>query len=214
MAKSGDAVFESVHPLRMFPTVVWKAQLKPHLRSRLNEGIRAKLAELRRGAATLGQGQAWQSGHALHELQELRELMETIRAATVVALEYMRVGYTDFQITGCWANVNAPGAAHRPHGHPNNYLSGVYYVQVPKGGDTVSFHDPRIQTAILRPPLRELTADNADQVVVAIRAGTLLLFPSWFQHSVEANQGKRERISVSFNVMFSAYAENLSKPMW
>ena len=172
------------------------------------------LVELRRGAGALDQGQAWQSGHALHELEELRELIETIRAATAGALEYMRVGSTDFQITGCWANVNAPGAIHRPHGHPNNYLSGIYYVQVPKGGDTVSFHDPRAQTAILRPPLRELTADNADQVVVAIRSGTLLLFPSWFQHSVEANQGKRERISISFNIMFSAYADNLSKPMW
>ena len=172
------------------------------------------LVELRRGAGALDQGQAWQSGHTLHELEELRELIETIRAATAGALEYMRVGCTDFQITGCWANANAPGAVHRPHGHPNNYLSGVYYVQVPKGGDTVSFHDPRIQTAILKPPLQELTADNTDQVVVTIRAGTLLLFPSWFQHSVEANQGKRERISISFNIMFSAYAEKLSKPMW
>ena len=214
MRKSGNSVFESVQPMRMFPTVVWKAQVKPRRRSRLNTSIRAKLADLRRDAVALNRGQAWQSGHTLHELEVLRELVETIKAATVAALKYTRVGYTDFQITGCWANVNAPGAVHRPHGHPNNYLSGVYYVQVPKGGDTVNFHDPRIQTAILRPPLQELTADNADQVVMAIRAGTLLLFPSWFQHSVEANHGKRERISISFNIMFSAYAENLSKPMW
>ena len=214
MAKSGDAVFASVQPLRMFPTVVWKAQVRPRLRSRLNARIRAKLADLRRGAGSLDQGQAWQSGHSLHEFEELRELIETIRAAAVGALEHMRVGYSEFQITGGWANVNAPGAVHRAHGHPNNYLSGVYYVQVPQGGDTINFHDPRIQTAILRPPLQELIADNADQVVITIRAGTILLFPSWFQHSVEANRGKRQRISISFNIMFSAYAENLSKPMW
>ena len=98
MAKSGDAVFASVQPLRMFPTVVWKAQVRPRLRSRLNARIRAKLADLRRGAGSLDQGQAWQSGHSLHEFEELRELIETIRAAAVGALEHMRVGYSEFQI--------------------------------------------------------------------------------------------------------------------
>ena len=214
MAKSEDAGFGSAQPLRMFPTVVWQAQLNPRLRGRLNARIRAKVDELRRGAGPLERGQAWQSSQVLHELEEFRELVETIRAATADALEYLRVGYGDFEITGCWANVNAPGAVHGIHSHPNNYFSGIYYVQVPKGGDTVSFHDPRIQTAILRPPVRELTADNADQVVVAVRSGMLLVFPSWLQHSVEANRGKRERISLSFNIMFSAYAENLSKPTW
>ena len=33
-------------------------------------------------------------------------------------------------ITGCWANINPPAAYHPTHNHPNNYLSGVYYVAV------------------------------------------------------------------------------------
>jgi uncharacterized protein (TIGR02466 family) len=100
------------------------------------------------------------------------------------------------------------------HTHPNNFLSGAYYVQTREGADTINFHDPRSQTAIVRPPVTELTADNTDQVVVKVADGTLLVFPAWLPHSVDGNASGDERISISFNIMFSAYAETMSKPLW
>jgi uncharacterized protein (TIGR02466 family) len=126
----------------------------------------------------------------------------------------LKIGYDAIEITGCWANINAKGASHRMHAHPNNFLSGVYYVQTHPEADTINFHDPRIQTAIIRPPVTELTAQNTDQVVVRVRNGTLLVFPSYLQHSVDANRSDEERTSISFNVMFSSFTENLSKPLW
>lgn len=117
-------------------------------------------------------------------------------------------------MTGCWANVLARGAAHRAHSHPNNFLSGVYYVRTSPGADTINFHDPRSQTAIIRPPVMELTAENTDQVVVRVANGTLLMFPAYLQHSVDANMSEHERVTVSFNIMFSSFTENLSKPLW
>jgi hypothetical protein len=51
------------------------------------------------------------------------------------------------------------------HQHPNNFLSGVYYVRTHPGADTINFHDPRNQSGIIRPPVVELTAENIDQVV-------------------------------------------------
>ena len=51
----------------------------------------------------------------------------------------------------------------------------------------------------------ELTSQNTDQVVVTVRNGTLLMFPAWLEHSVDANISKEERISVSFNIMFSSF---------
>jgi uncharacterized protein (TIGR02466 family) len=110
--------------------------------------------------------------------------------------------------------VLAAGGAHRLHSHPNNFLSGAYYVCTWPGADTINFHDPRRQAAVIRPPVVELTAQNTDQVVVRVRDGTLLLFPSYLEHSVDANASRHERVSVSFNVMFSAFAERLSKPLW
>ncbi|MGH7391302.1 MAG: 2OG-Fe(II) oxygenase family protein, partial [Candidatus Rokuibacteriota bacterium] len=135
------------------------------------------------------------------------------RAAASV-LDFLKIGSGVLEITGCWANVGAPGAPHRMHTHPNNFLSGVYYLQVDDGGNTINFHDPRPQTAVLRPPVTELTAYNTDQVVVPVTPGTLILFPAWLAHSVDPNRSDRERISVSFNLMFSSYADTMSPPLW
>jgi uncharacterized protein (TIGR02466 family) len=100
------------------------------------------------------------------------------------------------------------------HAHPNNFLSGVYYVQVQDGADTINFHDPKAQTAIIRPAVTELTAYNTDQVVISVSAGTLIVFPAWLPHSVDANQSERTRISVSFNIMFDAFAQTMGQPLW
>ena len=129
-------------------------------------------------------------------------------------LRFLRIGCDAFEITGCWANVLAKGAAHKAHSHPNNFLSGVYYVRTHPGTDTLNFHDPRNQAGVIRPPVVELTAENADQVVVRVKNGTLLVFPSYLQHSVDANVSEEERISISFNIMFSSFTENLNKPLW
>ena len=43
---------------------------------------------------------------------------------------------------------------------------------------------------------------------------TLLVFPAYLQHSVDANDGSENRVSMSFNLMFSAFTEGLSKPLW
>ena len=82
------------------------------------------------------------------------------------------------------------------------------------GTDAINFHDPRSQTGIIRPPVTALTAENTDQVVVRVSNGTLLLFPSFLQHSVDINTSDAERISISFNIMFSSFTEHLAQPLW
>ena len=57
------------------------------------------------------------------------------------------------------------------------------------GAGAVNFHDPRPQTAIIRPPVTELTAEITDQAVVKVGDGTLLMVPSWLPHSVDASGG-------------------------
>ena len=42
----------------------------------------------------------------------------------------------------------------------------------------------------------------------------MLVFPAYLQHSVDASASDKERISISFNIMFSSFTENLSKPLW
>ena len=214
MALESNPWIESSDVIPMFPTLVWKLQVETSLRDTLDARLHAALNDMRRGAPPLAAGQGWQSGQALHEREDLRELVALIERGVRSVLKFLRIGHDAFQITGCWATALARGASHRMHSHPNNFLSGVYYLHTHPGADSINFHDPRRQTGIIRPPVVELTAENTDQVVVKVRDGTLLMFPSYLEHSVDANASDEERISLSFNVMFSGFTEQLSKPLW
>ena len=185
----------------MFPTLVWKIELEAELREKIGVRALAALANLKRDLPPLAPGQGWQSVQSLHELDEFRDLVSCVHRVVPGILRFLRVGYDD-EITACWATVLARGAAHKVHLHPNNFLSGVYYVRTHPGADTINFHDPRNQSGILRPPVVELSAENTDQVVVKVKDGTMLVFPSYLQHSVDPSASNEERISISFNIMF------------
>ncbi|NIP47846.1 MAG: hypothetical protein GWN21_17140 [Gammaproteobacteria bacterium] len=180
----------------------------------MNEAIRAKLLALARATPDRAPGGKLQTDQTLHQLPEFHELRDIIHAAATGVLEYLRVVYESLELTGCWANISPPGDAHRPHTHPNNYLSGVYYVQTQAGADTISFDDPRPQTNIISPLTSESIDENAGQIHVSTREGLLLLFPSWLQHQVPQNRSERARISIAFNLMFSRFGETMSRPKW
>ena len=209
-----DAPMNGVDVIRVFPTFVWKSRLGLDSHTAIRQAILKQLREMRAGLPEVAPGEVWQSRHRLHTEPALAHFVFHIRETVERVLGFLKIGNVAFEITGCWANIAAPGAALRMHNHPNNFLSGVYYVQAHPGADTINFHDPRPQTAIVRPPVTELTGYNTDQVVVQVEEGTLLAFPAWLIHSVDANESDRLRISVSFNAMFSSYAETMGKPMW
>jgi uncharacterized protein (TIGR02466 family) len=171
----------------MFPTLVWKVQLERNLHRQIDAQVLAVLARLRGPLPPLAPGHGWQSIQTLHTLEEFRDLASCVHRVVAGILRFLKVGYGAFEISACWATVLATGAAHRVHHHPNNYLGAVYYLRTHPGADTINFHDPRTQTGVIQPPVVKLTADNTDQVVVRVRSGTLLVFPAYLQHSVDAN---------------------------
>jgi len=200
--------------LSVFPTCVWKIQLTSGFRQRVNSNILQVINQINPDLAEIPPGGSWQSEQDLHNREQFEDLISCIHGTPQTILQFLKVGYDTIEITGCWANINASGASHAIHSHPNNFLSGTYYVRTHPGADSVNFHDPRQQTGIIRPPVTELTSQNTDQIVVTVSDGMLLMFPSYLAHSVAPNESDELRISISFNMMFSHYAERLSKPLW
>jgi uncharacterized protein (TIGR02466 family) len=198
----------------LFPTLVWKIQLPAEIVTNQNPTIINTIRKINPKIDDIEEATSWQSHQLLHEEAELEQVMSCISSAAHKVLRFLNIGADDIEVTGCWANVISQRASHRMHSHPNNYLSGVYYVQVPSGANTINFHDPRPQASIIRPPVTQLTGQNTDQVVVEVADGTLLLFPSYLLHSVDPNESNELRISISFNFMFNEFAEKLSKPLW
>ena len=141
------------------------------------------------------------------------------RAALAVSKQCIERGVVDYAreagVTAdlafslqAWANVNMPGDYHNLHNHPHSWLSGTYYVQVPKGGDAghrtdlnpnaISFFDPRAQA--------NMTAIAGDgqfdpEHRVDPKAGQLLIWPAFLHHLVHPNLSEGPRVSISFNVV-------------
>jgi uncharacterized protein (TIGR02466 family) len=106
-----------------------------------------------------------------------------------------------------WPSINRIGDYHEPHLHPWCYLSGTYYVQLPKAesGDylastpsgAINFSDPRpsaSQIAVEGDPY------SRPQFSILPEPGTMLLWPSSLLHTVYPNMSPENRISVSFNI--------------
>lgn len=199
--------------MQLFPTFVWKGDLARQESEPLNRDLVAALAAMGAPLEGLRPGENWQSDHGLHQRAAFRPLLEWVEAAATNALSYLRIP-KPLMITGCWANVNAPGTGHRLHSHRNNYLSGAYYVQVQEGADSINFFDPKPQAGVIRPAATEPTAENTEVAMVRVKTGSLLLFPAWLQHAVDVNRSNCTRISMSFNLMFPGFAEEMARPGW
>ena len=205
--------FDTPELLHLFPTFLWRADLKPAEFEPLGAALLKALGELGAPLADLRPGHNWQSDQGLHEDPRLAGLMEVVTAAARNLLVTLKID-APLAVTGCWANVNAPGTGHRLHSHRNNFLSGAYYVQVQDGANTINFFDPKPQAGVMRPAATQPSAFNTEVAMIRVTTGSLILFPAWLQHAVDANRSNQPRISMSFNLMFPAFAEEMARPGW
>jgi uncharacterized protein (TIGR02466 family) len=198
----------------LFPTPVWVVDLEPDRHEPVNKSLINNLNMMMGDRPQVDEGCTLQTDNNLHEFDEFAGLTAIITQSAEAALGFLQIEYSHFEITGCWANLNPTGSMNTPHTHPNNYLSGVYYVQTAKGADSIFFGDPRPQASVLMPKASQESVYTGNEVSLEAKEGRLLIFPAWLSHGVPINRSNRDRISVSFNIMFSAYTETMSKPKW
>ena len=196
--------------LKLFPTYVWATQLKAEVFTPINQAILARLDELQPPQSS---GQ-WQTEQNLHRDGAFGGLTQIVVQTARGICDSLTLVYDSVEITGCWANVSRRGFPHRQHIHPNNFLSGAYYVKTSPGADAICFHDPRLQAGMIVPPARDQSRSNPDQVTLDVREGMLVLFPAWLQHSVPANLSEQTRVSVAFNLMFPSFGTAMAGPLW
>jgi uncharacterized protein (TIGR02466 family) len=194
----------------LFPTPIWVRQLEPERAEGINrqaidliERLRQEtidlIERLRQETPGINPGDRWQTATNLETEPELQDLISVVNEGAQEALSALHVEHNGFLVTGCWANIKPAGAGHVPHNHPNNYLSGVYYVRLPSRGGRILFHDPRDQPYLISPSTTGKNEYNSRIAHLPIREGGLILFPAWLVHSVENNPEDMDRISISFN---------------
>ena len=111
-----------------------------------------------------------------------------------------------FKLTESWYKETVPGDDHLDHNHPNSMLSGVVYLNVPKGNThheglnlihvenrgVFKHHDFRY----------DYTPTKYNQISTFIPGdtGDIVLFPSYLYHFVSRNESENEsRRIISFN---------------
>ena len=210
--KRPDDMFVKSEALAFFPTFVWVYDLKPEDAEPLSAAIAKKIDMALPSAKQLGESHSLQSGTHLHELPEFQLLIERVQAAAQQILKFLKLKPAPLKITGCWANVSGPAGHHKEHAHSNNFLSGVYYVKTPEGGDSINFHDPRAQAHVIAPHVTAPSTKQASTVIITVKPGRLVIFPAWLRHSVDPNLSQEPRMSISFNLMFDHFADEQSHP--
>ena len=110
MTEEPESPIERSEILPVFPTFVWKLQLRRSLSERINSDVLAKLSSV---LETISPGQAWQSEPNWHGLPELASLVACVEHSAAGVLRFLQVAHTGIEITGCWVSVNAQGAAQR-----------------------------------------------------------------------------------------------------
>ena len=198
----------------LFPSLVWVYDLSPETSAKANKEILGLLDKIASPRPRPTNDLSLQTRTDLHKTPAFKTLGLAFDASVKDVLTSLHIKNKQYLITGTWANISEPGIRHHRHAHPNNYLSSVYYVSVPKGGDTIRFHDPRPQTHTLQPLQDKTTRYDAHSMTINVVPGRLVIFHSWLEHSVDANDGDGERISVAMNVMFKRFGELHGSPMW
>ena len=201
----------------LFPTLISKETLGGRDQRRFNRDL---ADECRALAASDVAGRRWSARHylggytsygSLDRLHLVSSLFARLRqridprvATFVRALHYDLAGRT-LAMTDCWANVMPARTVHSLHLHPTSFISGTYYVEVPRGAGQLKFEDPRLGLHMAAPPRRSDAPQRLQAFVsVPAKAGDLVLFASWLRHEVPPARFSGERISISFNYAWAA----------
>jgi len=193
---------------------LWIADLDDSTREPLNRHLLTTIEALIEPREPLGVGGSWQTDPTLHRRAEFSDFLAIVLKTAKGALEFLDVDYEGFECTGCWANINPTGGKNSSHTHPNNYLSGVYYVAVPDGAGKIEFADPRPQAGVIMPASGKWNKFTGNKIAVPVMPGRLVIFPAWLSHSVAANTSQEERVSIAFNIMFTNFTETMSGTLW
>jgi uncharacterized protein (TIGR02466 family) len=103
----------------------------------------------------------------------------------------------DVYITHSWINVNPPKSCHYSHNHVNSIFSGVFYIQVPEDSPGLKIWNDRTSMFYITP--NKFNSFNSHGMLINVKQGDIVLFPSEMQHEVSQNNSSIDRISLAFN---------------
>lgn len=193
---------EQVAMHSLFATPVFKYHISDYT---YLTSLAQKVLSLRDKGTGTSAPNTWCSDDNLNDYPEFEKLNQIVLNESKQILDYLYIARDSHYITCMWSNVARVGHAHHVHIHPNSFLSGVVYLQIPPGSGAFFFKDPRPAINMILP---NYTRPNVNlfgsQFRAEVKLGDMYIFPSWAEHGVQPSEWNpdAERISLSFNIMF------------
>jgi len=121
--------------------------------------------------------------------KKLNKLIETL------ANEIYPLG-SDLSIY-CWININKVSDSNclHAHGDHDTFMSGVYYLKVPKNSGDLIFKNPNVNSFDVA------FADKESSLVsIQPKENQLIFFDKVLYHGVGENKSNEDRVSIAFNI--------------
>ena len=183
----------------LFPTVLYVDKID--LTDDLIESLKSE--SLKR----TGKNNGWFTDTNLQKKRKYRRLISQIdNHVEIYCKDVMKMRRDiKFSCCGAWANVHDPGDWAHDHYHPNSFISGVLYLDIPVGSGPITFSENSYRTNNFGPfffmDYEEFNPLNASNVEFMPERGTIYLFPSTLVHSVSQNATNQRRYSFAFDYM-------------
>jgi len=198
---------------RLFPSLIFKGKIDDDkiIDDSLNSVM--KIKDMNYGTKTQNK---FTTNDNLQTLPEFNKLCNIILIETGNVLDFFSVKRDDHYITSMWSHITGANHRHISHTHPNNYLSGVVYLQTPENCGNTIFLDPRAGSRMIHPDYDEPNYFNMDSFIHKPKKGNMLIWQSWLPHMVDydSEPSTEQRVIISFNIMFKGSVQRSSEKMY
>lgn len=189
-----------------FPTPVWASNINNY--KDVNEEIYNYILELKKNnpkGIKKSNFKGWHSENFNLQDSAVKNFVQMILTNINESIKDMNWNMDKqlVKIQSMWAIINEKGAFNERHHHGNSTLSCAYYVRAPQDCGQILFYDPRPAPVFFHPYSENSNTLNASVNSITPNEGTLVIFPSYLEHSVNPNLSEDERIVISFNIIIT-----------
>lgn len=200
--------------LEILPTLIFEFDLPREIYSELIAGVNGidwSKAPCRGNDETHGSSTEEYEDTMLQRKPEFAKSYEYIkRKVNLVSNEVNYTSLKELEISMMWANLNRPGQWHHRHMHPWSVLSGIIFIAGTGGKTWFS----RLSDYML--PNQFALHGDANNINHELiykhnpKPGTMIIFPSSLDHSVENNENYENRVTISFNTFPNIKVGNIT----
>tara|TARA_R100000656_G_scaffold18590_1_gene17153 strand:- start:2 stop:628 length:627 start_codon:yes stop_codon:yes gene_type:complete len=106
----------------------------------------------------------------------------------------------DIYITQSWSTINTTNAFHKPHQHPNTFISLVYYAQCKDGSIFFDLDTTSIRECFnFQYTINKYNIYNSQNWAIPVQTGDVVLFPGHILHGSTPNRSPEPRIAIGTN---------------